>query len=82
MHATQSYGVSVENVFAVETNAGPSYDDIKNLPNKYLLWCGKALWLLFVRFRSLFSLVLDLDSNKLKNLLVPLMCRHSKFKLA
>ena len=37
----QSYGVSVENIFAVKTNAGPSYDDIKKLPNKILLWCGK-----------------------------------------
>ncbi|XP_073004270.1 protein ADP-ribosyltransferase PARP3 [Typha latifolia] len=35
-----SYGVSVENIFAVESNACPSYDDMKKLPNKVLLWCG------------------------------------------
>ncbi|KAK9999574.1 hypothetical protein SO802_019177 [Lithocarpus litseifolius] len=34
------YGVSVDNIFAVETNAHPSYDEIKKLPNKVLLWCG------------------------------------------
>lgn len=37
----QEYGVSVENVFAVESEAIPSLDDIKKLPNKVLLWCGK-----------------------------------------
>ncbi|XP_030522670.2 protein ADP-ribosyltransferase PARP3 [Rhodamnia argentea] len=35
-----SYGVSVENIFAVESTASPSYDEIKGLPNKVLLWCG------------------------------------------
>lgn len=35
-----SYGISVENVFQVEVGAGPSYDEIKKLPNKVLLWCG------------------------------------------
>ncbi|KAF8029409.1 hypothetical protein BT93_E1959 [Corymbia citriodora subsp. variegata] len=35
-----SYGVSVENIFAVESTAAPSYDEIKELPNKVLLWCG------------------------------------------
>ncbi|XP_071700708.1 protein ADP-ribosyltransferase PARP3 [Rutidosis leptorrhynchoides] len=35
-----SYGVSVENIFEVEVSAGPSYDEIKKLPNKVLLWCG------------------------------------------
>ncbi|OIT08015.1 PREDICTED: poly [ADP-ribose] polymerase 3 [Nicotiana attenuata] len=35
-----SYGVSVENIFAVEVSACPSLDDIKKLPNKVLLWCG------------------------------------------
>ncbi|KAG7551517.1 PADR1 domain [Arabidopsis thaliana x Arabidopsis arenosa] len=34
------YGVSVQNVFAVESDAIPSLDDIKKLPNKVLLWCG------------------------------------------
>ncbi|XP_026428891.1 putative poly [ADP-ribose] polymerase 3 [Papaver somniferum] len=34
------YGVTLENVFAVEPSAGPSLDDIKKLPNKVLLWCG------------------------------------------
>uniref|UniRef100_A0A7N2KM01 Poly [ADP-ribose] polymerase n=1 Tax=Quercus lobata TaxID=97700 RepID=A0A7N2KM01_QUELO len=33
------YGVSVDNIFAVETNAHSSYDEIKKLPNKVLLWC-------------------------------------------
>lgn len=37
----QEYGASVENVFAVESDAIPSLDDIKKLPNKVLLWCGK-----------------------------------------
>ncbi|KAK9170425.1 hypothetical protein Syun_002565 [Stephania yunnanensis] len=35
-----SYNVSVENVFSVEPSAGPSYDEVKKLPNKVLLWCG------------------------------------------
>ncbi|MCD7468821.1 hypothetical protein HAX54_007319 [Datura stramonium] len=35
-----SYGLSVENIFAVEASACPSLDDIKKLPNKVLLWCG------------------------------------------
>uniref|UniRef100_A0A1S4AKM5 Poly [ADP-ribose] polymerase n=1 Tax=Nicotiana tabacum TaxID=4097 RepID=A0A1S4AKM5_TOBAC len=35
-----SYGVSVENIFAVEVSSCPSLDDIKKLPNKVLLWCG------------------------------------------
>ena len=38
--------MSVDNIFAVETNAHPSYDEIKKLPNKVLLWCGKKLILL------------------------------------
>lgn len=33
--------MSVQNVFAVESKAIPSLDDIKKLPNKVLLWCGK-----------------------------------------
>lgn len=33
--------MSVENVFAVESEAIPSLDDMKKLPNKVLLWCGK-----------------------------------------
>ncbi|XP_057482923.1 protein ADP-ribosyltransferase PARP3 isoform X2 [Actinidia eriantha] len=35
-----SYGVSVENIVEVEPSACPSYDEIKKLPNKVLLWCG------------------------------------------
>ncbi|XP_010326979.1 protein ADP-ribosyltransferase PARP3-like isoform X2 [Solanum lycopersicum] len=35
-----SYGISVENIFAVEASACPSLDEIKGLPNKVLLWCG------------------------------------------
>ncbi|XP_074289208.1 protein ADP-ribosyltransferase PARP3 [Silene latifolia] len=35
-----SYDVSVENIFSVDLSAGPSYEDIKKLPNKVLLWCG------------------------------------------
>jgi poly [ADP-ribose] polymerase len=34
--------VSVENIFAVESSACPSYEDIVKLPNKVLLWCGKT----------------------------------------
>ncbi|WCJ41810.1 Protein ADP-ribosyltransferase PARP3 [Euphorbia peplus] len=34
------YGVSVENIFAVESGASPSIDELKKLPNKVLLWCG------------------------------------------
>ncbi|MCE3049243.1 Poly [Datura stramonium] len=33
-----SYGVSVENILAVELSACPSLDEIKKLPNKVLLW--------------------------------------------
>ncbi|URE26762.1 PADR1 (NUC008) domain [Musa troglodytarum] len=35
-----TYGASVENIFAVESGAGPSYEEVKKLPNKILLWCG------------------------------------------
>ncbi|KAK4440615.1 protein ADP-ribosyltransferase PARP3 [Sesamum alatum] len=35
-----SYGVSLQNVFAVELSACPSLHEIKKLPNKVLLWCG------------------------------------------
>ncbi|OMO89151.1 hypothetical protein COLO4_19902 [Corchorus olitorius] len=34
------YGISVENIFDVEKSGGPSYDEVKELPNKMLLWCG------------------------------------------
>ncbi|TKY67074.1 Poly of ADP-ribose polymerase 3 [Spatholobus suberectus] len=34
------YGVSVENIFAVQTGGCPPYEDIVKLPNKVLLWCG------------------------------------------
>lgn len=37
----QSYGASVENIYAVESSAAPSYEEIKKLPNKVLLWCGE-----------------------------------------
>ncbi|KAJ4828054.1 Poly [ADP-ribose] polymerase 3, partial [Turnera subulata] len=34
------YQVSVENIYAVESSASPSLDELKKLPNKVLLWCG------------------------------------------
>ncbi|KAF6996750.1 hypothetical protein CFC21_013059 [Triticum aestivum] len=34
------YGVSVDRIYAVESSAFPSYEEIKKLPNKVLLWCG------------------------------------------
>ncbi|KAF0934218.1 hypothetical protein E2562_023590 [Oryza meyeriana var. granulata] len=34
------YGASVERIYAVESSAFPSYDEIKKHPNKVLLWCG------------------------------------------
>ncbi|CAL1403960.1 unnamed protein product [Linum trigynum] len=34
------YGVRVEDIFAVESSVSPSLEDMKNLPNKVLLWCG------------------------------------------
>lgn len=34
------YGVTVERIYAVDSGAFPSYDEIKKLPNKVLLWCG------------------------------------------
>lgn len=37
----QSYSVLVKNIFAVEVSACPSMEEMKNLPNKVLLWCGK-----------------------------------------
>lgn len=39
-NAFQSYGVSLDNIFTVESSACPSLDEIKELPNKVLLWCG------------------------------------------
>ncbi|CAN0900479.1 Protein ADP-ribosyltransferase PARP3 [Linum grandiflorum] len=44
------YGVRVEDIFAVESSASPSLEDMKKLPNKVLLWCGK---LLVVKTRAL-----------------------------
>ncbi|GFP89318.1 putative poly [ADP-ribose] polymerase 3 [Phtheirospermum japonicum] len=35
-----SYGVTIDDVFAVELSAGLSLDEIMKLPNKVLLWCG------------------------------------------
>ncbi|XP_031500285.1 protein ADP-ribosyltransferase PARP3 [Nymphaea colorata] len=35
-----SYGVSVDNIFKVQSSASPSLDDLKKMPNKVLLWCG------------------------------------------
>lgn len=35
--------MSIEDVFEVEVSAGPSFDEIKKLPNKVLLWCGEYL---------------------------------------
>lgn len=40
MFASQSYGATIDDVFAVELSAGPSLDEIMKLPNKVLLWCG------------------------------------------
>lgn len=34
------YGVSVDQIYAVESSAFPSYNEMKKLPNKVLLWCG------------------------------------------
>ncbi|POO01272.1 Poly [ADP-ribose] polymerase [Trema orientale] len=34
------YGVSVDNIFVVESKACASLEEIKKLPNKVLLWCG------------------------------------------
>ncbi|KAE9593134.1 Poly [ADP-ribose] polymerase 3 [Lupinus albus] len=34
------YGVSVQNIFVVESSAFPPYEEIQKLPNKVLLWCG------------------------------------------
>ncbi|TQD82842.1 hypothetical protein C1H46_031589 [Malus baccata] len=33
------YGVSVDNIFVIESSASPSPDEIKKLPNKAPLWC-------------------------------------------
>lgn len=37
----QSYSASVESIFAVEVSTCPTIAEIKKLPNKVLLWCGK-----------------------------------------
>uniref|UniRef100_A0A0D9VGM2 Poly [ADP-ribose] polymerase n=1 Tax=Leersia perrieri TaxID=77586 RepID=A0A0D9VGM2_9ORYZ len=34
------YSATVERIYSVESSAFPSYDEIKKLPNKVLLWCG------------------------------------------
>ena len=34
--------MSVENIFPVEPSACPPLVEIKKLPNKVLLWCGKV----------------------------------------
>jgi len=39
--------VSVDNIFSVESAALPSYEEIKKLPNKVLLWCGGLVESLF-----------------------------------
>lgn len=33
--------MSVEDIFAVASSACPSLEEIKKLPNRTLLWCGK-----------------------------------------
>ncbi|KAK8679759.1 hypothetical protein V6N13_145195 [Hibiscus sabdariffa] len=38
--ADTEYGISVDNIFSVETKEGPSFDEVKKLTNKRLLWCG------------------------------------------
>ncbi|KAF8403271.1 hypothetical protein HHK36_011372 [Tetracentron sinense] len=35
-----TYGISVNNIFAVDSSACLSYEEIKKLPNKVLLWCA------------------------------------------
>lgn len=35
--------MSVDRIYAVESSAFPSYDEIKKLPNKVLLWCGTSV---------------------------------------
>lgn len=45
----QEYGVSVENIFAIESSASPPMDELKKLPNKVLLWCGKFHVLVILR---------------------------------
>lgn len=50
------------NVFAVESKAIPSLDDIKKLPNKVLLWCGKEEeYCLFTFQNSLLMFFLSLQ---------------------
>ncbi|XP_038900668.1 protein ADP-ribosyltransferase PARP3 isoform X2 [Benincasa hispida] len=34
------YGVSIDNIFSVESAVLPNYEEMKKLPNKVLLWCG------------------------------------------
>lgn len=58
---SQVYGVSVENIFEVQANpsVASTYDEIKKLPNKLLLWCGTYLWhwgsdFHYVEFPSIF----------------------------
>ncbi|KAG6779731.1 hypothetical protein POTOM_016126 [Populus tomentosa] len=69
------YGVSVENVFPVEPSACPPLVEIKKLPNKVLLWCGKISVLidsdiLFSRrlLPGLFTLKGTRSSNMLRHL--------------
>lgn len=61
----QEYDVTVDNIFSVESNALPSYDEIKKLPNKVLLWCGKKLILVSFYMQCLSVLGFEDDNLKL-----------------
>ncbi|KAI4340457.1 hypothetical protein MLD38_025289 [Melastoma candidum] len=65
-----AYGVSVENVYAVESRAAPSYEEIRKLPNKCLLWCGKSLQTMCISTReSTKSDILISEGTRTSNLM-------------
>ncbi|KAI3820527.1 hypothetical protein L1987_08075 [Smallanthus sonchifolius] len=74
-----SYGVSVENIFQVEVSAGPSYNEIKKLPNKVLLWCAICRCIYYKMEGSIVRRVIPSDNSCLFNAIGYVM-DHDKSK--
>lgn len=70
----QEYGISVDNIFVVQPKACPSFEEIKKLPNKMLLWCGKTLVL---SVSNCFWIKFFISSNSVSS---SIFCRLKKLK--
>ncbi|KAI4322409.1 hypothetical protein L6164_022107 [Bauhinia variegata] len=64
------YGVTVDDIFVVEPNACPSYEDIIKMPNKVLVWCGSRSSNLLRHLQNGFSSAIWIAVDRLKGFLV------------